>query len=257
MELVGGRVVEACNGVEGLEAAREQHPDLILLDLVMPVMDGWETIHCLKTNVRTRWIPVVAFTAYHQEWQRLREAGFRGYLEKPVPPFRLLEEVERIAGRLDWRNPPRAGRVSGADSGRSGHAPAHRWSAPRSGPEPSPTGVTAGEGSDAVRIFRDGSGTEWHVCVVASDRRSRVERRRAERRRLFAGSYTGPERRRGTDRRVNDRRATERRAAPGRSGAWLRFRSALEERRLDAVPPDWESCSEARLALLCSLSRTS
>jgi CheY-like chemotaxis protein len=99
-QFVGASVLEAENGEEGLRMAREHSPSLILLDLSMPVLDGWETLRLLKADARTHWIPVLALTAHHLEWERLKEAGFCGYLEKPIVPFRVLEEVEACIGPL-------------------------------------------------------------------------------------------------------------------------------------------------------------
>jgi two-component system cell cycle response regulator DivK len=103
LRFVGGTVLEARNGEEGLRMAQEHLPTLILLDLSMPVLDGWETIRRLKQEPLTDWIPVIALTAHHLEWGRLREAGFSGYLEKPIVPFRVLEEVEHCIGRLHMK----------------------------------------------------------------------------------------------------------------------------------------------------------
>jgi two-component system, cell cycle response regulator DivK len=100
LRFAGGRVLEASDGSEGLRVAETEVPDLILLDLTMPVLDGWETIRRLKAGARTRGIPVVALTAHHLEWNRLEEVGFCGYLEKPIVPFRVLEEVECCIGPL-------------------------------------------------------------------------------------------------------------------------------------------------------------
>jgi two-component system, cell cycle response regulator DivK len=111
LSFAGGRVLEASDGSEGLRVAGSDAPDLILLDLTMPVLDGWETIRRLKAEPRTRGIPVVALTAHHLEWEQLEEEGFCGYLEKPIVPFRVLEEVERCIGTLgaDMDTEPRSG----------------------------------------------------------------------------------------------------------------------------------------------------
>jgi CheY-like chemotaxis protein len=103
---VGASVLEAENGEAGLRMAMEHAPSLILLDLSMPVLDGWETLRLLKAEVRTHWIPVLALTAHHLEWERLKEAGFCGYLEKPIVPFRVLEEVEACLGPLHGNAAP-------------------------------------------------------------------------------------------------------------------------------------------------------
>jgi len=114
---VGGTMLKARNGEEGVRAAREQHPDLIILDLTMPVQDGWETIRILREDPETRRIPVIAVTSHHLERKRLTDAGFNGYLEKPVAPFRILEEVERCLGPLDEGEP------SASSFSRSGSLP--------------------------------------------------------------------------------------------------------------------------------------
>lgn len=97
---VGGEIVEAGNGEEALRAAADHRPDLVLLDLSMPVMDGWETIRRLQTDPETRHIPVVAVTGHHLPWERLEEAGFCGYLMKPLAPYQVLKEVERCLGPI-------------------------------------------------------------------------------------------------------------------------------------------------------------
>jgi two-component system cell cycle response regulator DivK len=111
LRFVGGTVLEAANGQEGIRVAQEHIPNLILLDISMPVLDGWQTIERLKRDPATAWIPVVALTANHLEWQRLREAGFCGYLEKPIVPFRVLEEVEHCIGKVHW-SPADRGRAA-------------------------------------------------------------------------------------------------------------------------------------------------
>jgi two-component system, cell cycle response regulator DivK len=100
LEFVGGRLLEAENGERGLDLARTHHPDLILMDLSMPIMDGWETMRRLHADEETADIPVVAITGHHLPGARLEAAGFCGYLEKPIAPFRVLEEVERCLGPL-------------------------------------------------------------------------------------------------------------------------------------------------------------
>jgi CheY-like chemotaxis protein len=100
LEFAGGRTREAGSGAEALRAATASPPDLVLLDLVMPGMDGWETLRGLKSDPTTAWVPVIALTVERVDWPRLQQAGFCGYLAKPIAPFRVLVEVERCVGRL-------------------------------------------------------------------------------------------------------------------------------------------------------------
>lgn len=111
LQFVGGRILEAANGQEGLRLAREHCPDLILLDLTMPVMNGTEMVRRLKQDPSTAGIPVVAVTGHCLSRESLEEQGFCGYLEKPLAPYRLLEEVERCLGPL---SPSQEREVSGS-----------------------------------------------------------------------------------------------------------------------------------------------
>jgi len=96
----GFRVAEAENGIEALEHAQRLAPALILMDLALPGVDGWEVIRRLRADARTREIPVVALTAHALKTQaeRAREAGCRGFLTKPCSPRMLVDEVRRIVG---------------------------------------------------------------------------------------------------------------------------------------------------------------
>jgi two-component system, cell cycle response regulator DivK len=111
LEFVGFRVLTAADGGEGLRLAREEMPSMILLDLAMPVLDGWSTIARLRESPATAWIPVVAVTAATVDELALRRAGFCGYVGKPMAPFQLLQEVERCMG---WKSSvqPQAPRVA-------------------------------------------------------------------------------------------------------------------------------------------------
>ena len=100
LQFVGGTTLEASNGEEGLRIAREAQPDLILLDITMPVLDGWETMEQFQASPETANIPVLAVTAQQLDAEQLERAGFCGYLQKPISPHRVLEEVERCVGRL-------------------------------------------------------------------------------------------------------------------------------------------------------------
>ncbi len=93
-------ILEARDGAEGLCAARERHPDLILLDMSLPGMDGTALLGRLREDPATREIPVIALTAHAMKGdrERLLAAGCDGYLSKPVDVKQLLETVERWLG---------------------------------------------------------------------------------------------------------------------------------------------------------------
>lgn len=91
------QVREATNGSECLAMAKEQPPDLIMMDLSMPVLDGWGVFRALKTDERTAAIPCVAVTAYaDSDRHRALKIGFSAYLSKPFRSGELLETVERL-----------------------------------------------------------------------------------------------------------------------------------------------------------------
>jgi CheY-like chemotaxis protein len=93
----GFRVEQAMDGFEAVDKGYKLHPDLILMDLLMPRLDGWEVIGWLKNNRNTREIPIVAVTGAQAEQRELaREAGVHAVLVKPCPPEALLGEVRRV-----------------------------------------------------------------------------------------------------------------------------------------------------------------
>ncbi|HXM36993.1 MAG TPA: response regulator [Pyrinomonadaceae bacterium] len=90
-------VHEARDGQECLQVARAQRPDLIMIDISMPRLDGWEVFQKLKADERTSNIPCVAVTAYADiDRQRALEAGFNAYLSKPFRGEALLETVSQV-----------------------------------------------------------------------------------------------------------------------------------------------------------------
>ena len=95
-------VSEAHNGEQGVEMAARDLPDLILMDLSLPVMDGWTATQKIKAASKTRHIPVIALTAHAMagDESRALEAGCDGYLSKPISPKRLVEEVSRFLEEL-------------------------------------------------------------------------------------------------------------------------------------------------------------
>jgi len=95
-------VVVAHDGAEALEQARSFTPSLILMDLMMPGIDGWEAVARLKADPVTCAIPVVAVTAdVHASPEALRRAGFCAYVTKPVLPRQLLAAVQQCLEQLD------------------------------------------------------------------------------------------------------------------------------------------------------------
>jgi CheY-like chemotaxis protein len=94
----GFRVAEARNGLEALETADALLPDIVLMDLALPRMDGWEATRRLKTGERTRHIPVVALTGHalagHAEGAR--QAGCDAFVTKPCLPDALVAEINRV-----------------------------------------------------------------------------------------------------------------------------------------------------------------
>ena len=100
LEHGGYRALGARNGREAVEMAQEHLPDLVLMDLAMPVMDGREAMRRLKENERTSRIPVVVLTAMalSVDRARLEAEGFDGLLTKPCLPPHLLAAVRRYVG---------------------------------------------------------------------------------------------------------------------------------------------------------------
>ncbi|MCZ6660558.1 MAG: response regulator [bacterium] len=91
-------VVEARDGQEGLEKARATQPHLILLDLALPKMDGWEAARRLKADPALKAIPIIALTAFAMEGDEARalEAGCNAYVAKPILPKDLRAHVRRV-----------------------------------------------------------------------------------------------------------------------------------------------------------------
>ena len=98
LEGAGRRVFEAADGHECLRLAHEQSPDLILLDLVLPDMDGWEAARELRADPATASIPIMGLTGLSFPVLRKRavEAGCDLVLTKPVSPTRLLQEIDDL-----------------------------------------------------------------------------------------------------------------------------------------------------------------
>lgn len=98
----GYDVVIAVDGHEGVELARTARPDLILMDLSLPVMDGWEATRTLKEDPATRGIPLITLTAHAMagDERKARDAGCDDFDTKPVELQRLLGKIERLLGTV-------------------------------------------------------------------------------------------------------------------------------------------------------------
>jgi two-component system, cell cycle response regulator DivK len=101
LERAGYDVFLAMNGRDGVAAARLQKPDLILMDLTMPEMDGWRAAERLKADEVTKSIPLYALSAHTLPGERKRalEAGCDGYVSKPIHMAGFLETIEEAFGK--------------------------------------------------------------------------------------------------------------------------------------------------------------
>lgn len=101
----GYEVVLACDGQAGVDMAATEAPDLILMDMSLPVLDGWEATRRLKANESTRHVPVIALTAHAMSGDRDRaiEAGCNDYDTKPIDLARLLGKVETLLAAIAVR----------------------------------------------------------------------------------------------------------------------------------------------------------
>ena len=94
----GFRVIQAANGKEALDQAFANRPDIIIMDLSLPVMDGWEATRRLKADQRTNAIPVVALTGHAMQGHSKGaiEAGCDSFVAKPCLPDQLVAEIRRM-----------------------------------------------------------------------------------------------------------------------------------------------------------------
>jgi len=100
LERKGYQVITATNGSHGISAAQAQSPDLILMDMSLPEMDGWEAARRLKSDEATQHIPVIALTAHAMlsDRERALQAGCDDYETKPVEFPRLLAKIQAMLG---------------------------------------------------------------------------------------------------------------------------------------------------------------
>src|SRR5882762_5954796 len=98
LETRGYTVLEACDGQQALQMIEQAPPDIVLMDIGMPILDGFATLSRIRQNPRLTSLPVVAVTAYAMQGDREKiiDAGFNGYLSKPVNFHSLGMELERL-----------------------------------------------------------------------------------------------------------------------------------------------------------------
>jgi CheY-like chemotaxis protein len=96
----GYEVIEALDGAQAVALARSEHPDLILMDISIPEIDGWEATRILRQDPATRDIPIIALTAHAlaDDRERATAVGFTAYLAKPIEPRAVVAEVRRWIG---------------------------------------------------------------------------------------------------------------------------------------------------------------
>ena len=100
------RVRSVDSGVEGLRQLQKERPTVVLLDLSMPKMSGWEVLEAIRADATTRGLPVIAITAQVMagDRERVLEAGFDGYIAKPISVstiVKTIEEILRSGGHLE------------------------------------------------------------------------------------------------------------------------------------------------------------
>jgi two-component system cell cycle response regulator DivK len=103
LERHGYRVACAADGARGIAAAQSQTPDLILLDIQLPTMDGYAVARALRRHEALSRTPIVAVTSYAMPGDREKalEAGCTGYIEKPINPDTFVAEIEQLLPRLE------------------------------------------------------------------------------------------------------------------------------------------------------------
>ena len=115
LQFAGYEVAEATDGVQAIEKTLELMPDIILMDLALPKMDGWEATRRLKSDERTKHIPIVALTGHalagHAEGAR--QAGCDSFVTKPCLPDALVAEIERMLASRSTNPEPRSSKPTG------------------------------------------------------------------------------------------------------------------------------------------------
>ena len=114
LEYSGYEVIQAANGMEALQRAVDDRPDIILMDLSLPVMDGWEATRRLKADERTAGIPVVALTGHALAGisEGAKKAGCDAFVTKPCLPEDLVHEIKRVLETTPTRKSRRSGKYA-------------------------------------------------------------------------------------------------------------------------------------------------
>lgn len=101
LQHAGFEVQEATNGEEGVNAAQASPPDMIVLDVMMPKLDGWQVCRMLKSDLRTKRVPVVMLTARSQQIEELRgwESGADDYMTKPCDYKELIDKIHSFIAK--------------------------------------------------------------------------------------------------------------------------------------------------------------
>jgi len=101
LEYHGYEVIEARDGKEGIKMAKEHKPDLILMDIQMPVMDGITAGRILKNDLETKHIKIIALTSFAMKGdkEKILKAGFDDYISKPIDTRKLSGHIERLLGK--------------------------------------------------------------------------------------------------------------------------------------------------------------
>ena len=98
LKISGYETIQAFDGQQGVEMAKSAHPDLILMDIMMPKMDGLEATRIIKADEKTKHIPIIALTSYAMKGDREKtiEAGCDGYIAKPIDIKEVLKAIEHF-----------------------------------------------------------------------------------------------------------------------------------------------------------------
>jgi DNA-binding response OmpR family regulator len=145
-EMEGFQVVRAADGAEGLERAREMRPDIVVLDVMMPRMTGYEVAKALREDAGTAHIPIIFVTARAQssDVERGMELGVEDYVTKPFDPLDLIDRVNALLARTQ------DGTASESESPSEPVASEPVASEPVAGPGEEPPPATSGLGADSA-----------------------------------------------------------------------------------------------------------